>query len=894
MKILILEDNKFDADFTIRQISKDFKDCHIDIASSIAEATKLININYDIALLDLKLPDGFGTDFLIELRKINKEIAIIMVSGLNDEEFIVSALKSGADDYIVKKEGYLFNLSEIILFNLTEKSKRNDRLLENIKVLYIEHHSPDIDLTMRHFKKVAPQFQFKSILSGEAALKLFDKPSIKSDPYDVLLMDYNLPGINAIEITKIIRQKLKLDIPIVIVTGQGNENIAIEALKLGADEYLVKRENYLKKLPYLLTNAYQRQKIKAKKKELIESESKYRLLFENNPQPIWIYDIETLKFLEVNKAAIDHYGYSKDEFLSMTLKDIHHIVEIDRFLTNLKKANDVFNFEGESRHRKKNGEIFIVETTSHGVNFNKREARHVLVKDISLRKKAEEQVQLLSASVEQSPASIIITNFDGVIEYVNPKFIEISGYIKDEIIGNNPRIVSSGLQDKKYYKILWETIKSGRIWQGEFANKKKNGEIFWENAIIAPIKNKVGEITHFVSVKEDITERKKMIDDLIIAKEKAEESDRLKSAFLANMSHEIRTPMNGILGFADLLTEPGLTGEKQKKYINMIEKSGVRMLNIINDIISISKIESGESDINLSEINILHQIEFVYNLLKIDAEKKGLSLSVINTLTDNEAVIKTDKDKLFAILSNLVKNAIKYTNEGEIVFGYNKKGEFLEFFIKDSGIGIAKDRQQAIFERFIQADIEDTMARQGAGLGLSISKAYVEMLGGKIWVESEIGKGSIFYFTLPYHTVAKEEKDNKSEISTSIENPLKKKLKILIAEDDKTTELFLEIIVNKFAKEILKTWSGLETVEICRLNPDIDLIFMDIRMPGMSGYESTRQIRKINKDVIIIAQTAYALSGDREKALEAGCDDYIAKPIKKDELISLIQKYFKS
>lgn len=213
--------------------------------------------------------------------------------------------------------------------------------------------------------------------------------------------------------------------------------------------------------------------------------------------------------------------------------------------------------------------------------------------------------------------------------------------------------------------------------------------------------------------------------------------------------------------------------------------------------------------------------------------------------------------------------------------------------MKDTGIGIPKDRQSAIFERFVQADISDKMARQGAGLGLSISKAYVEMLGGRIWVESEEGIGATFYFTLPYNAEPEEKKAVEKGVPAQNEKNQIKDLKILIAEDDETSEMLITIDVDKFGKEILKARNGFKAVEVCRNNPDTDLILMDIQMPVMNGHEATRQIRQFNKDVVIIAQTAFGLSGDREKAIEAGCNDYISKPIKKDELLSLIRKYFK-
>ena len=383
-------------------------------------------------------------------------------------------------------------------------------------------------------------------------------------------------------------------------------------------------------------------------------------------------------------------------------------------------------------------------------------------------------------------------------------------------------------------------------------------------------------------------------EDLHKAKEKAEESDRLKSAFLSNMSHEIRTPMNGILGFSDLLKEPGLTGEEQQSYVAVIKKSGTRMLNTINDIISMSKIEAGLIELNMQESNINDQIEYIYTFFKPEMERKGMQFSFRNSLPSNEAIINIDREKVYSILTNLVKNAVKYSEKGSIEFGYTlkKDGELaeLEFYVKDTGIGIPKDRQKAIFDRFIQADIADKHAFQGSGLGLSISKAYIEMLGGKIWVESEEGKGSTFYFTLPYQSETIKENSSEYEILPPVEVSPIKKLKILIAEDDETSDELLSIAVQKIGSEIISVRTGTEAVTACRDNPDIDLVLMDIAMPGINGYEATRQIRKFNKDVIIVAQTAFGLSGDREKALSAGCNDYIAKPIKKDELLEKIEK----
>lgn len=251
-------------------------------------------------------------------------------------------------------------------------------------------------------------------------------------------------------------------------------------------------------------------------------------------------------------------------------------------------------------------------------------------------------------------------------------------------------------------------------------------------------------------LKDLLEEEIQIENDLRIAKCKAEESDRLKSAFLANMSHEIRTPMNGILGFADLLKDSSLSSSEQQQYLSIIEVSGRRMLNLLNDLIDISKIESGQMTVYESAVDINEINKTVFDFFSLEAQGKGLGLQYENSLSDDKAIIKTDKDKFYAVLSNVLKNAIKYTDQGKIDFGYQLKDGWIEYFVKDTGIGVPEDRQLAIFDRFVQADIADSMAKQGAGLGLSISKAFVEMLGGKIWVESYDGKGSCFYFTIPY------------------------------------------------------------------------------------------------------------------------------------------------
>jgi len=518
--------------------------------------------------------------------------------------------------------------------------------------------------------------------------------------------------------------------------------------------------------------------------------------------------------------------------------------------------------------------------------------------------KSENEFRLLA---EAMPQIVWITRSDGGNIFFNKQWVDYTGLTLEESYGNG-WINPFHPDDRQRAWDAWQNaITNMATYSLECCLRRFDGEYKWWLIRGVPLKDAYGVVLKWFGTCTDIDEIKNGEERLQVAKHHAEESDHLKSAFLANMSHEIRTPMNGILGFAELLKDSKLTGEEQAEYIGIIEKSGARMLNIINDIIDISKIEAGLMTLDLKETNINEQIQYIHTFFKPEVEAKGMKLFFRNSLPAKEAILKTDCEKLYAILSNLVKNAIKYSKEGEIQIGYVSTGlpttsvsaigelvepASLQFYVKDTGVGIPKDRHEAIFERFIQADITDKMAQQGAGLGLSITRAYIEMLGGKIWVESEKGIGSTFYFTLPYIAEPQGKGTVKNGIPLIEAGIVAKNLKILIAEDDETSNKLISIYVQKFGNEIINVQTGTEALDVCHDNPDIDLILMDIQMPEMNGYEATRQIRKFNTEVIIIALTAFALTGDMEKAIEAGCNDYISKPIKKEELQKLINKYF--
>ncbi len=635
---------------------------------------------------------------------------------------------------------------------------------------------------------------------------------------------------------------------------------------------------------------------KQAEEKLRESEEKYRGLVEGSPDGIVIYIDDKIAY--INNEGIKMLGAkSKTEIIGKPVLQYIHPDSLTGVLQRIEEVVMDNNASAtiEERFIDINGVPFDVEIKAIPCIYENKAGVQVIIHNITERKSTEEKIRQLSLAVEQSPVSIIITNTKGEIEYVNPKFTNTSGYTFDEVKGENPRILKSGYTSTNEYNELWQTLTNENDWHGEFQNRKKDGTLYWESASISPIVNSRGVTTHYIAIKEDITHRKNIENELIKAKEKAEESDRLKSSFLANMSHEIRTPMNGILGFTELLKEPKLSDKEQQEYINIIEKSGKRMLNIINDIINISKVESGQIDIIITETNVNEQIEYIHTFFKPEAKHKGIQFNYSKPLLSDKAFIKTDREKLYAILTNLVKNALKFTNEGSIEFGYEKKGAALEFFVKDTGLGISISQKKIIFERFRQANETISRSHEGSGLGLAISKAYVEMLGGKIWVESQEGIGSTFYFTIPYN-LKNENNENiyyqKTDNTVTTENKIKN-LKVLIVEDDAVSKLLITIAVKPFSKEILKVSTGFEAIEACRNNPDIDLVMMDINMPEMGGYEATKQIREFNKNLVIIAQTANAMQSDRDDAIAAGCTDYISKPINITSLSELIQKYFK-
>lgn len=371
------------------------------------------------------------------------------------------------------------------------------------------------------------------------------------------------------------------------------------------------------------------------------------------------------------------------------------------------------------------------------------------------------------------------------------------------------------------------------------------------------------------------------------AERKAIDSDMLKTAFLQNISHEIRTPMNSIVGFSHLLQDKTITETDKTEYLEMISKSSDQLLNIVNEVLDISLIETGNISLNKKRVHLNSLLDDVYQSYKSQI-KENIEFSLNKGLSDSLSTILTDDIKVTQILNNLINNAIKFTDKGQIRFGYSLVNKELEFFIEDTGIGIDSEFHDKIFERFLKVDKENIRLYDGVGLGLAICKGNVELLKGRIWLESKPGNGSIFFFTIPYEQIAEEVPVEKNK---DFNNNYLTDLTILVAEDDEINYLYIKEIFRGTGAEILHAVNGKESVEMCRSNNKIDILLIDIKMPVMNGYEAIKQIREIRPRLPIIAQTAFALSNEMLKAFNAGSNDYISKPFKKDQLLALVTKH---
>ena len=807
-------------------------------------------------------------------------------------------------------------------------------------------------------------------------------------------------------------------------------------------------------LGFALNNLEQQKKKDEAEEKLKNSEEQQRTLINAMPDLVCFKDGEG-RWLVANDYAINLFELHGVDYVGKTDRDLAEYNSSYKEAFLQCENSDVMAWESRATYRtdkavpRPDGTVMFfdsIKIPSFDAN-GKPKGMVVVERDITERKHSEEELLKLSQVVQQSPESIIVTNTKGDIEYVNPATCHISGYTSDELIGKNPRVIKSGKTTDEEYKVMWDTISSGNEWKGEFNNRKKNGELYWERASISPIKTPEGKITHFLGIKEDITGRKhsediqkvlfnisrqvfettdvkhllqivknelsliidtqnfyvafynektgmltsefasdekdtienwpaeksltgyvvkskkskllrkenylklvntgeielvgtpsevwmgvplivdgkafgaiviqdyhnpnaynenelkmlefiasqislsiqrqKSILDLREAVVKAEASDKLKTAFINNISHEIRTPLNGILGFTEMSLSPDTTPEDHELFFSVIKKSSKRLLNTINSYMDISMLVSETVEISRRPSNIDKLIKDIYSDFSEVTAAKSIDFTVRKPDFGEPMIVNTDIEKLRKIISHLLDNALKFTLKGAISFGYEVKNAEIEFFVSDTGTGIKTEALGIIFDAFRQADVSSTRGYEGSGLGLTIANGLIKLLGGILRIDTERGKGSTFYFTLPFsenpvltpHKVIEAPKPPEALIK-----PL-----ILVAEDDDSNYKYIEIVLLYSSYRVIRAENGIEAVECLRKHPEVSLVLMDIKMPLMDGFEATRQIRTFMPLIPIIALTAHVTAEDESMAITSGCNEYVTKPVSKAKLLGIIE-----
>ena len=532
--------------------------------------------------------------------------------------------------------------------------------------------------------------------------------------------------------------------------------------------------------------------------------------------------------------------------------------------------------------------IMYIESNSVPIIENGRIKYFITTfRDISSQTRYEKQIKELKEFnekiIESIKDGIAVINENNEIIFTNPAFERLLKTSKGSIVGTKWTDMIADIPIDDFSAPSINEISS--IVRTEVAFKTGKGDILNTMITISPADRKKNT---YILLLTDITERKKMESDILKSKERAEESDRLKTAFLSNMSHEIRTPLNSIIGFSYLLKSREVPAEKQKIYLNQINSSSQMLLRLIQDIIDISKIEAGQLSIETSvfDIKVLFNELYQYFSNEISGTNKKIELKCKNR--KNSLLYKNDFIRIKQVFSNLISNAIKFTDSGYIEYGYNIKNDKIQFFVQDTGIGIRKEDKKMLFQRFSRVDKRYTHETRGTGLGLVICKNIVEIMGGEIEFDSIYKKGSNFYFTLPYNKV--EEKHEQKSSSTVQVNSNHNIVTVLIAEDDDINYMFIHEFLSEYKFKLIRAVNGEDVISKLNENPDISIVLMDLQMPVIDGIEATKRIRETNKDIPILAQTAYAFSSERKACIEAGCNDYISKPIVQEELLEKINK----
>ncbi|MFA6030923.1 MAG: PAS domain S-box protein [Elusimicrobiota bacterium] len=631
---------------------------------------------------------------------------------------------------------------------------------------------------------------------------------------------------------------------------------------------------------------------------LMESEERWQFALEGSGDGVWDWDLRrnAVYFSPRWKAMIGYADAELPDKMEEWTKRVHpdDLPGVQELLQkHFRRESPVY--VSEHRMRCKDGAWKWILDRGKVTSWTEDGRPQRMVgthSDVTERKRAEEELRKLSLAVQQSPAAIVVTDVAGNIEYVNPKFTELTGYAPEEALGKNPRILKSGEQPAEFYRELWTTILGGGTWKGELHNRKKDGELYWETVSISPVKNAEGVVTHFVAVKEDVSERKRAAEELARARDAALEAARTKSAFLANMSHEIRTPMNAIIGMTGLLIDAGLDA-RQREFAETIRTAGDTLLAIINDILDFSKIESGKLTLESVEFDLRKELEDCVTLLAQRAQSKSVEMTAF---VDGEvsSIVRGDPGRLRQVLFNLLGNAVKFTAKGDVALRVEKEFEgedrvVLRFTVADTGIGIPPETQKRLFQAFTQADASTTRKFGGTGLGLAICRQLVELMGGTIGVESVPGKGSTFWFRLPL---------GRGKGAEPAAAPVRELsgVRVLVVDDNRHNR---EIVSHQLAswKVVCEAVEGapkaLERLRAaCAEKRPFGLVITDMQMPDVDGLSLAHSIRDdaalCAPKVVLLTSMGTGMTG--EELREHGLSACLGKPVRQAALLDTLAR----
>ncbi len=759
------------------------------------------------------------------------------------------------------------------------------------------------------------------ITNGEQGIE----KAIEFEP-DLILIDFILPKVKGYEICEKLKSAENTkQIPVVLMTyGHTGAGDRIKGLKAGSDSFIAKpidaRELVaLVKVMYRIKNAEDKLKqknleleieVKRKSEELILKELKYANLFDAAGNIIILIDAND-RVTEWNQSAARIYNFKKTDVIGKKMKDIitddkmwHYMKEM---FTQIKKGKKIDNYVLKSYDK----DLKIMTILWNITKLEKLDGSYNgffgIGQDISLREKAEferkkseeklrQSEQFFKRIMDSANDAILLLDKDFTIQLWNHSAIKTFGYGRKEVLGELvfkrifPVNYRPLIEQYKQQIISKNTDKNQGV-TFELSAKKRDGRTIPIELSVSGIY--VRDDFFLIAIIKDITQRKKTEKSLLLAKEKAEESDNLKTAFLSNMSHEIRTPMNAIVGFSQLLSNPNFDQEKKEVFVEQINMNSESLLKLIEDIIYISKIEAGKVEIIKMDCKInklLKELFTSFEEHKRRMDKNHVQLKLKLGVTKPDFIVNTDPQRLKQILTNLLGNALKFTEKGSVEFGYTVKNKkFLQFYVKDTGMGIKKEKLKYVFDRFTKVSASKTKLYGGTGLGLSISTHLVKHLGGKIRVESVENEGSNFIFTHPYTKHFSTESESEEEDHNKFEELLTD-IYILVAEDEEINFLFLKETLIQSGAKVDWAKNGQEALDLA-ISKEYDMILMDMKMPVMDGYDATKKIKKLKPQTPIVAQTAYALPEEQKKGYEAGCDFYLSKPIDPIHLVNTIQKH---